>query len=85
MKYLVDSVILIDHFNGIDQATSWIAGRYSELPHAPAISRRLNLVEAALFRIAQSEQRDIVRPTEFESGPPLFRQSFDGPRAFDVG
>lgn len=31
MKYLVDSVILIDHFNGIDQATSWIADRYSEL------------------------------------------------------
>ncbi len=31
MKYLVDSVILIDHFNGIDEATSWIADRYSEL------------------------------------------------------
>lgn len=31
MKYLVDSVILIDHFNGIDQATSWIADRYAEL------------------------------------------------------
>ena len=31
MKYLVDSVILIDHFNGIDQATSWIADRYADL------------------------------------------------------
>ena len=31
LKYFVDSVILIDHFNGIDQATSWIADRYSEL------------------------------------------------------
>ena len=31
LKYLVDSVILIDHFNGIDQATNWIADRYSEL------------------------------------------------------
>ncbi len=31
MKYLADSVILIDHFNGIDEATSWIADRYSEL------------------------------------------------------
>ncbi len=31
MKYLVDSVILIDHFNGIDQATSWIADRYPDL------------------------------------------------------
>ena len=31
MKYLVDSVILIDHFNGIDQATSWLADRHTDL------------------------------------------------------
>ena len=31
LRYLADSVILIDHFNGIDQATSWIADQYSEL------------------------------------------------------
>ena len=31
MRYLVDSVILIDHFNGIDQATTWIGDRYPDL------------------------------------------------------
>ncbi len=31
MKYLVDSVILIDHFNGIDSATAWMADRYGDI------------------------------------------------------
>ena len=31
LRFLVDSVILIDHFNGIDQATEFIAGHYREL------------------------------------------------------
>ncbi len=31
LKYLVDSVILIDHFNGIDQATRFILDHRSEL------------------------------------------------------
>ncbi len=31
LKYLVDSVILIDHFNGIDPATRFIADHHSEI------------------------------------------------------
>ena len=31
LRYLVDSVILIDHFNGIDQATEFIAGHFPDL------------------------------------------------------
>ncbi|MCP3957756.1 MAG: type II toxin-antitoxin system VapC family toxin [bacterium] len=31
MRYLADSVILIDHFNGIDQATRFIVDHRSEL------------------------------------------------------
>ena len=31
LKYLVDSVIFIDHFNGIEPATRFLADHYSEL------------------------------------------------------
>ena len=31
LKYLVDSVILIDHFNGFDQATRFIAANHRQL------------------------------------------------------
>lgn len=31
LTFLVDSVILIDHFNGVDQATRFIAGNHGQL------------------------------------------------------
>lgn len=31
MKYLLDSVIVIDHFNGIDSATSFMRGNWRDL------------------------------------------------------
>ena len=35
MKWLLDSVILIDHFNGIDQATRFIAEEHPDIALSP--------------------------------------------------
>ena len=35
MKWLLDSVILIDHFNGIDAATRFIAGEHEAIALSP--------------------------------------------------
>ena len=35
MRWLLDSVILIDHFNGIDSATRFIAGEHGDIALSP--------------------------------------------------